>query len=82
MINYFKKTRFNLFLLFSITINPACTQIISDFSVDIDGWLTYGDDGAAPMSISYNPTGGNPGTVRQNFVETCQIITIANSNSI
>ena len=61
MINYFKKTRFNLFLLFSITINPACTQIISDFSVDIDGWLTYGDDGAAPMSISYNPTGGNPG---------------------
>lgn len=59
----FKITRYllsiSLFLLISLLTKA---QIVSDFSLDIDGWSTYGDfGGAAPGTPIYQSSGGNPG---------------------
>lgn len=40
--------------------NFAHAQVVSDFSADADGWLVGDQGGNSPVTISHNPTGGNP----------------------
>ncbi len=50
------------FIIFTFAVNTLLAQVVSDFSVDIDGWNTFGDfGGAGPGTPIYQSTGGNPG---------------------
>ena len=55
-----------------LAVKPLFTQVISDFSVDVDGWNTFGDfGGAAPGVPIYQVSGGNPtGCIKQTDANT------------
>ncbi|MBK7567286.1 MAG: T9SS type A sorting domain-containing protein [Bacteroidetes bacterium] len=49
-------------MLFTLTVKPLFAQVVSDFSVDVEDWNTYGDfGGSGPGEPEYQSTGGNPG---------------------
>jgi gliding motility-associated-like protein len=49
------------FSFFGILITlSAHGQIVSDFSVDADGWTNFNTSSGSTSSLTYNATGGNP----------------------
>src|ERR1044072_8222013 len=45
----------------ALFLNSANAQIISNFSVDSDGWTAADAGGGNPQTLTYSSSGGNPG---------------------
>lgn len=50
-----------ILLGFFMLLKNADAQIVSDFSVDADGWTAADNGGTSLQTVVYNPTGGSPG---------------------
>lgn len=62
MTGYFRQFCVFIIVLFTLAVESLFSQVVSDFSVDVDGWNTFGDfGGAGPGVPIYQSTGGNPG---------------------
>ena len=62
MTGYFRQFCVFTIVLITFTERSLYSQVVSDFSVDVDGWNTFGDfGGAGPGTPIYQSSGGNPG---------------------